>query len=91
MRLGAPTRPYRSIEGCGNDVTSVSHGEAPTSKYGIVSHNCLPSPAGVLSQCEVLKARFSRVWGPPSTMEWRHVAEEKLARVVDGMFYYTDD
>ena len=29
---GAPTRPYSSIEGCGNDVTLVSHAEAPTSQ-----------------------------------------------------------
>jgi len=49
---GAPTRPHRSIEGCGNDVTSLSHAEASTSKYCIVSHSSLSSPAGVLSQCE---------------------------------------
>lgn len=55
---GAPTRPYRSIEGCGGTTSHQcpplgdSQGESPTSKYGIVSHRSLPSPAGVPSQCE---------------------------------------
>jgi len=41
-----PNRPYLSIKGCGNDVTSVSHAHSSTSWHGIVSHSSLPSPVG---------------------------------------------
>ena len=57
---------------------------------GTVYLQYTPGSRGTSHACSDGK-RWARLWGYPSTMDWRDVDEENLARGVDGMLCYTDE